>query len=100
MSMLAERHTVLGELDFRCAGCGYQIATAEPHPLCPMCGLGSWSPITAPNGRKQSFEGRSFNEDAYRIVRPHPRGSQTLTFTHPAERSKDQADPQRPRFAR
>ena len=33
--------------DFRCAGCGYQIAIAEPHPVCPMCGLGSWAPITA-----------------------------------------------------
>ena len=33
--------------DFRCAGCGYQIAIAEPHPVCPMCGLRSWTPITA-----------------------------------------------------
>ena len=33
--------------DFRCAGCGYQIAIAEPHPVCPMCGLGSWAPVTA-----------------------------------------------------
>lgn len=33
--------------DFRCQGCGYQIAIAEPHPVCPMCGLGSWTPITA-----------------------------------------------------
>jgi hypothetical protein len=32
--------------EFRCAGCGYQIAIAEPHPVCPMCGLGSWAPIT------------------------------------------------------
>jgi rubrerythrin len=33
--------------DFRCEGCGYQIAIAEPHPVCPMCGRGSWAPITA-----------------------------------------------------
>jgi rubredoxin len=32
--------------EFRCKGCGYQIAIAEPHPVCPMCGLGSWAPIT------------------------------------------------------
>ena len=32
--------------DFRCAGCGYQIAIAEPHPVCPMCGFRSWTPIT------------------------------------------------------
>lgn len=30
--------------DFRCDGCGYQIAIAEPHPVCPMCGIGSWTP--------------------------------------------------------
>jgi len=32
--------------EFRCEGCGYRIAIAEPHPSCPMCGRGSWSPLT------------------------------------------------------
>ena len=37
----------LGAPDFRCKECGYEIAIPEPHPICPMCGLGSWAPITA-----------------------------------------------------
>lgn len=32
--------------DFRCDGCGYQIAIAQPHPVCPMCGLGSWTAVS------------------------------------------------------
>jgi rubrerythrin len=42
--------------DFRCEGCGYQIAIAEPHPVCPMCGRGSWAPITK---RRRSLSRRA-----------------------------------------
>jgi rubrerythrin len=34
-------------VDFRCRGCGYQIAIAEPHPVCPMCSRRSWAPLTS-----------------------------------------------------
>jgi rRNA maturation endonuclease Nob1 len=40
--------------DFRCKKCGYQIAIPEPHPVCPMCGLGSWAPITAARNLAQT----------------------------------------------
>ena len=33
--------------DHRCDSCGYQIATAPPFPLCPMCGTRDWKEITA-----------------------------------------------------